>query len=102
MELRPVPSARVEDIGEDLRRADDLGEVVVKRCETEAHQVGRAKMLFYLWSLLAAIVLFFVTIALVLFLAVHVTMVAVSGFWRRMREMIVGHAAEPAPSEESS
>ena len=44
---------------------------------------------------------FFVTIALVLFFAVHVTMVAISGFRRRMREMIVGYAAEHAAPEES-
>lgn len=33
---------------------------------------------------------FFVTDALVLFLIVHVTMIALSGFWRRMRAMTIG------------
>ena len=34
---------------------------------------------------------FFVSWLLLLFLIVHVTMVALSGFWRRMRAMITGH-----------
>jgi thiosulfate reductase cytochrome b subunit len=34
---------------------------------------------------------FFVTWLLLLFLIVHVTMVAMSGFWRRMRSMITGY-----------
>jgi thiosulfate reductase cytochrome b subunit len=38
---------------------------------------------------------FFVSAALVLFLVVHVTMIALSGFWNRMRAMITGR---PAPS----
>src|ERR1700678_1460283 len=33
---------------------------------------------------------FFVTIALVLFLLVHVVMIFVAGFWSRMRAMITG------------
>jgi len=37
---------------------------------------------------------FFVSVALVLFLAIHVGMVAISGFGRRMRAMITGHAGE--------
>lgn len=37
---------------------------------------------------------FFVSWALVLFLVVHVTMVALAGFWGRMRAMITGRAAE--------
>ena len=37
---------------------------------------------------------FFLTWALVLFLVVHVAMVAVSGFWRRMRGMITGRAGD--------
>jgi thiosulfate reductase cytochrome b subunit len=40
---------------------------------------------------------FFLSIALVLFLVVHITMVAVSGFWNRLRAMITGRAA---PAEE--
>jgi len=35
---------------------------------------------------------FFLTWALVLFFIVHITMIAVSGFWKRMRAMITGHA----------
>lgn len=38
---------------------------------------------------------FFVSCALVLFLAVHVIMIALSGFWSRMRAMITGHAVYP-------
>ncbi len=38
---------------------------------------------------------FFVSWLLLLFLIVHVTMVAVSGFWRRMRAMITGYSAKP-------
>jgi thiosulfate reductase cytochrome b subunit len=39
---------------------------------------------------------FFLTWALVLFFVVHVGMIAVSGFWKRMRGMITGHlSAEP-------
>jgi thiosulfate reductase cytochrome b subunit len=37
---------------------------------------------------------FFITIALVLFLVVHVTMVAMSGFRSRMRGMITGRGME--------
>lgn len=37
---------------------------------------------------------FFLTWALVLFFAVHVVMIAVSGFWRRMRGMITGRVSE--------
>jgi thiosulfate reductase cytochrome b subunit len=36
---------------------------------------------------------FFVTIALVFFLVVHVVMIIVAGFWSRMRAMITGRAA---------
>ena len=36
---------------------------------------------------------FFVTIALTLFLLVHVAMIGLSGFWSRMRAMITGRAA---------
>lgn len=40
---------------------------------------------------------FFLTWALVLFLLVHVTMIAISGFWERMRGIITGRtAATPA------
>jgi thiosulfate reductase cytochrome b subunit len=35
---------------------------------------------------------FFLTWALVLFFLIHVTMIAVSGFWKRMRGMITGRA----------
>lgn len=38
---------------------------------------------------------FFLTIALVFFLLVHVFMVILAGFWTRMRAMITGRAAEP-------
>jgi len=38
---------------------------------------------------------FFVSVALVLFLLVHVGMVWFAGFWSRMRAMITGHAATP-------
>ncbi len=38
---------------------------------------------------------FFVTIALVLFLLVHIVMIFLAGFWRRMRAMITGRAATP-------
>ncbi|MGD0988283.1 MAG: cytochrome b/b6 domain-containing protein [Candidatus Sulfotelmatobacter sp.] len=38
---------------------------------------------------------FFVTIALVLFLVVHVVMIFVAGFWGRMRAMITGRVAIP-------
>ncbi|MBS1801941.1 MAG: cytochrome b/b6 domain-containing protein [Acidobacteria bacterium] len=41
---------------------------------------------------------FFVTWALVLFFVVHVAMIAVSGFWKRTRGMITGHAE---PQEEA-
>ena len=34
---------------------------------------------------------FFVTLLLVLFFAIHVAMVSLSGFWNRMRAMIAGH-----------
>ena len=36
---------------------------------------------------------FFVSGFLVIFLLVHITMVAIGGFWRRMRGMITGHMA---------
>jgi len=36
---------------------------------------------------------FFVTDALVLFLVVHIVMIALSGFWSRMRGMITGRVA---------
>jgi thiosulfate reductase cytochrome b subunit len=39
---------------------------------------------------------FLLSWALVLFLVVHVTMVALAGFWRRVRAMITGRAVEPA------
>jgi thiosulfate reductase cytochrome b subunit len=42
---------------------------------------------------------FFITIALVIFVVVHVTMVAIGGFWRRMRAMTIGGA--DAGEEES-
>jgi thiosulfate reductase cytochrome b subunit len=44
---------------------------------------------------------FFITDLLVLFLIVHVVMIAVAGFWSRTRAMITGHSADsrPAPSE---
>ena len=35
---------------------------------------------------------FFVTVLLFLFLLVHITMICVAGFWKRMRPMITGHA----------
>ena len=38
---------------------------------------------------------FFVSCILVLFLAVHVTMIALSGFWSRMRAMITGRVILP-------
>ncbi len=38
---------------------------------------------------------FFVSWLLVLFLIVHVTMVALSGFWSRMRAMITGYTRDP-------
>jgi len=37
---------------------------------------------------------FFISGALVLFLIVHVVMVAVSGFWSRMRGMITGGSTQ--------
>lgn len=43
---------------------------------------------------------FFLTWALVFFVAVHVTMVSVSGFWRRMRAMTIGRGAESTGIEE--
>lgn len=43
---------------------------------------------------------FFVTIALVVFLFVHVAMIAVSGFRNRMRGMITGRVDTPLPPEE--
>lgn len=42
---------------------------------------------------------FFLTWALVLFLATHLTMIAVSGFWRLTRAMITGRAAEQEEHE---
>jgi len=41
---------------------------------------------------------FFLTWALVLFFLVHVTMIAVSGFWRRMRGMITGRTEAASES----
>ncbi len=38
---------------------------------------------------------FFVSLALVLFLLVHVVMIFLAGFWSRMRAMITGRAATP-------
>jgi thiosulfate reductase cytochrome b subunit len=38
---------------------------------------------------------FFVSLALVLFVLVHVVMIFLAGFWRRMRAMITGRAATP-------
>jgi thiosulfate reductase cytochrome b subunit len=38
---------------------------------------------------------FFVSVALVLFLLVHVGMIFLAGFWSRMRAMITGRAATP-------
>ena len=38
---------------------------------------------------------FFVSWMLLFFLIVHVTMVAMSGFWRRVRAMITGHCEVP-------
>jgi thiosulfate reductase cytochrome b subunit len=38
---------------------------------------------------------FFVSIALVLFLLVHVVMICLAGFWRRTRAMITGRAGRP-------
>ncbi|MGB2621824.1 MAG: cytochrome b/b6 domain-containing protein [Candidatus Acidiferrum sp.] len=38
---------------------------------------------------------FFVSVALVLFLLVHVVMIFVAGFWGRMRAMITGDAGKP-------
>ena len=42
---------------------------------------------------------FFVTMALVLFLLVHVMMIFLAGFWCRMRAMITGEAATEAEKE---
>ncbi|HTQ60427.1 MAG TPA: cytochrome b/b6 domain-containing protein [Candidatus Solibacter sp.] len=39
---------------------------------------------------------FFVSVALVLFLLVHVVMIFVAGFWPRMRAMITGRAGSPS------
>lgn len=38
----------------------------------------------------------FVTVALVAFLAIHLCMITLAGFWRRTRAMITGHAAVEA------
>jgi thiosulfate reductase cytochrome b subunit len=35
---------------------------------------------------------FFVSIALILFLSIHVVMIFLAGFWSRMRAMITGRA----------
>ena len=43
---------------------------------------------------------FFVSAALLLFFLVHIAMVAVSGFWSRVRAMITGRVASPASSFE--
>jgi thiosulfate reductase cytochrome b subunit len=43
---------------------------------------------------------FFVTIALVLFLLVHVVMIFVAGFWSRMRAMITGRVGKPWSTHE--
>ncbi len=47
---------------------------------------------------------FFVSVLLVLFVVVHVAMVALAGFWSRMRAMITGRTAAPQESgiEEST
>ena len=37
---------------------------------------------------------FFVTWLLLIFLFVHVTMIALSGFWRRLRAMITGYTRD--------
>jgi thiosulfate reductase cytochrome b subunit len=42
---------------------------------------------------------FFLSWALLLFLVVHVTMVALSGFRSRMRAMITGRIAEPGSAD---
>jgi thiosulfate reductase cytochrome b subunit len=42
---------------------------------------------------------FFVSLALVLFLLVHVAMVFLAGFWSRTRAMITGRAATTTPTE---
>lgn len=42
---------------------------------------------------------FFLTWALVLFLLIHVTMIAVSGFWNRMRGMITGRTSGTEAAE---
>lgn len=41
---------------------------------------------------------FFVSLALVLFLLVHVGMILLAGFWSRMRAMITGHVTAPRAS----
>ncbi len=38
---------------------------------------------------------FFVTLALVLFLLIHIVMIALAGFWTRTRAMITGRASTP-------
>src|SRR5579884_619550 len=40
VKARLVPFAGSKDVAEDLRGADHVGEAVVQRRETEAHQVG--------------------------------------------------------------
>jgi len=40
---------------------------------------------------------FFVSVFLLLFLIIHVAMVALAGFWSRMRSMITGAPADPEP-----
>jgi thiosulfate reductase cytochrome b subunit len=42
---------------------------------------------------------FFVSVALVLFLVVHIAMVCLAGFKNRVRAMVTGHAAEKSPHE---
>jgi thiosulfate reductase cytochrome b subunit len=43
---------------------------------------------------------FFITGLLVAFLVVHVIMIALAGFWTRVRSMITGRAAEPSIASE--
>jgi thiosulfate reductase cytochrome b subunit len=46
---------------------------------------------------------FFITVLLVAFVAAHLTMIALAGFWRRTRAMITGRSASPrsVPDEEN-
>ncbi|HEY2467912.1 MAG TPA: cytochrome b/b6 domain-containing protein [Terracidiphilus sp.] len=45
---------------------------------------------------------FFLTWALVLFFLVHVAMIAVSGFWKRMRGMVTGRTASSSEAQTAS